>query len=55
MLDCGVDDLNVLWSNVFGNVLEIPSLYVLSFFFMFFFVTCFCCFFCGEEKGMNGV
>ena len=20
-----------------------------------FFVTCFCCFFCGEEKGMNGV
>ena len=26
-------------------------------FFHFFkcFVTCFCCFFCGEEKGINGV
>ena len=29
--------------------------YMFFHFLKCFFVTCFCCFFCGEEKGMNGV
>ena len=32
-----------------------PYMYMFFHFFKCFFVTCFCCFFYGEEKGMNGV
>ena len=46
----------VLWYHfylvwlLFGDSIPICSLI-----FYNVFVTCFCCFFCGEEKGMNGV
>ena len=40
---------------ILGCFLGIPSLYVLSFFFDVFFCYLFLLFFCGEEKGMNGV